>query len=129
MIFIVGLVAVYFAKKLWVFGLLALIMLVGYGLLMIVLNASVRDFTPEDKVGQFQGVRMIFYVLLPMVIGPAIGNKTIELFAKNYDLGTMLNDYGEATLVPIPTIFLAAAAVSVLIFIPLIFLQRQNKKR
>ena len=128
-IFIVGLVAVYFAKKLWVFGLLALIMLVGYGLLMIVLNASVRDFTPEDKVGQFQGVRMIFYVLLPMVIGPAIGNKTIELFAKNYDLGTMLNDYGEATLVPIPTIFLAAAAVSVLIFIPLIFLQRQNKKR
>ena len=128
-IFIVGLVAVYFAKKLWVFGLLALIMLVGYGLLMIVLNASVRDFTPEDKVGQFQGVRMIFYVLLPMVIGPAIGNKTIELFAKNYDLGTMLNDYGEATLVPIPTIFLAAAAVSVLIFIPLIFLQKQNKKQ
>ena len=128
-IFIVGLVAVYFAKKLWVFGLLALIMLVGYGLLMIVLNASVRDFTPEDKVGQFQGVRMIFYVLLPMVIGPAIGNKTIELFAKNYDLGTMPNAYDEVTLVPIPTIFLAAAAVSVLIFIPLIFLQRQNKKR
>ena len=128
-IFIVGLVAVYFAKKLWVFGLLALIMLVGYGLLMIVLNASVRDFTPEDKVGQFQGVRMIFFVLLPMVIGPAIGNKTIELFAKNYDLGTMLNDYGEATLVPIPTIFLAAAAVAVLIIIPLIFLQRQNKKQ
>lgn len=36
------------------------------------LTASVRDLTPPDKVGLFQGVRMFFCVLVPMVIGPLL---------------------------------------------------------
>lgn len=124
-VFIIGLILVYFAKSLVVFGLLAVIMLAGYGLLMIILNAAVRDFTPEDKAGQFQGVRMIFFVLLPMVIGPRIGSIVTEACAK----GTYINDFAEKVNVPPAEIFLASAAVSVLIFLPLAFLRKLWKAK
>ncbi|MCQ2476568.1 MAG: MFS transporter [Clostridia bacterium] len=119
-IFVAGLTFAFFAKSLGIFALAAIPVLVGYGLLMIILNAAVRDFTPEDKVGQFQGIRMIFQVLLPMVIGPAIGNFVIERFAD----GTYTNDYGEIVNVPVPAIFLASAIVSVVILIPVIALRK-----
>ena len=48
--------------------------LIGYVVLQIQLSAAVRDFIPEDKVGLFQGIRMIFAVLIPMVVGPMIGD-------------------------------------------------------
>ncbi len=128
-IFVAGLVAVFFAKTLGTFAVCALVMILGYGLLMIILNATVRDYTPEDKVGQFQGVRMLFAVTLPMVIGPKIGSWTISKFSYRYELGTMLNDYGETTFVPIPTIFLVSAIISVFIVIPLIFLKKASKEK
>lgn len=119
-LFVLGLAAAFFAKSLGKFAIAAIPVLVGYGLLMIILNAAVRDFTPEDKVGQFQGIRMIFQVLLPMVIGPAIGNFVIEKFAD----GTYTNDYGELVNVPVPAIFLASAIVSVFILVPVIALRK-----
>ena len=104
-------------------------MILGYGLLMIILNATVRDYTPEDKVGQFQGIRLLFTVTLPMIIGPKIGSLTISKFSNRYELGTMLNEYGESTLVPIPTIFLVAAIIAVFIIVPLIFLAKVTKEK
>lgn len=124
-IFIVGLTLVYFAGKniVW-FAVSALLALAGYGLLMILLGAAVRDFTPTDKAGQLQGIRMIFSVLLPMVIGPRISAYIIEAVA----VGTYKNEYGAETVIPAPHIYLAAAAVGVLIFIPLVFLYKEWKK-
>ncbi|NLX79560.1 MAG: MFS transporter [Clostridiales bacterium] len=131
-LFIIGLIATSQAKKLGAFAATVVMVFAGYGLLMIILNASVRDFTPEDKTGLFQGVRMIFMVLLPMVIGPPLGNAVIERFAPLHQLGTYYNDFGEAVYVPVPEIFLAAAIFSVLIGIPIFFLRKkakaQNKK-
>ncbi len=124
-LFIVGLVAAFFAKTLAVFAIAAVPVLVGYGLLMIILNAAVRDFTPEDKVGQFQGIRMIFMVLLPMVIGPAIGNGVTERFAA----GTYINEYQEAVNIPVPAIFLASAVVALFILIPVTALRKTWKER
>ena len=99
------------------------------GALMIILNATVRDYTPEDKVGQFQGIRLLFTVTLPMIIGPKIGSLTISKFSNRYELGTMLNEFGESTLVPIPTIFLVAAIIAVFIIVPLIFLAKVTKEK
>ena len=127
-IFIAGLFSASFTKKLWVFGLLALIIIAGYGLLMIILNATVRDFTPEDKVGLFQGVRMIFFVLIPMVIGPYIGNSVIEAFASKHAAGTFINDFKEVVTVPVPEIFVTAAIMGVLIFVPLVFIKKSVRR-
>ena len=92
---------------------------------MIILNAAIRDFTPEDKVGQFQGIRMIFYVLLPMVIGPRLGSFVTSKYADGY----YTNDYGELVEIPVPKIYLAAAAVALFIIIPCVFLFKEWKAK
>ncbi len=124
-LYIIGLCAAFFANKLVLFAICAIPVLAGYGLLMIILNAAVRDFTPENKVGQFQGIRMIFYVLIPMVVGPAIGNFVIN----NFPAGTYINDYGETVNVPVPGIFLASAIASVFILVPVIALRKTWKAK
>ncbi len=122
--FTIGLLTVFFAdRNLAFFVIGAVVMLMGYGMLMIVLNASVRDFTPEDKVGLFQGVRMIFVVLIPMIIGPAIGSFVTENFSNT----TYTNDYNEIVNVPVPEVFLASAIVGVFIIIPAVYLRKKLK--
>lgn len=123
--FIIGLVLVYFADKniVW-FALAAVIAIVGYGLLMIMLNAAIRDFTPEDKAGQLQGVRMIFSVLLPMLIGPRIAAYITDIYAT----AQYANDYGEMVNIPAPHIYLGAAIAGAFIVIPLFFLAKEFKK-
>ncbi len=125
-LFIIGLVLVYFADRniIW-FALSAVIALVGYGLLMIMLNAAIRDFTPEDKAGQLQGIRMIFSVLLPMLIGPRVASKITDIFAT----AQYQNEYGIMVDIPAPHIYLGAAAVGLLIVIPLFFLRKEWKKQ
>lgn len=124
LLLMVGLVAVYFAQDLIVFAIFAVVFLAGYGLITILLSAAIRDFTPEDKVGSFQGVRMIFGVMIPMIIGPAIGSAVTESFA----LKQYVNDYNETVNVPPPHIFIAAAAVALLVLVPLAFLIKEWKK-
>ena len=124
-IFVAGLALTYFAgKNFWFFAVSILLGLAGYALLMILLNAAIRDFTPEDKAGQLQGIRMIFSVLLPMVIGPRIAATVIDRFA----VDTYVNEYQNAVNIPVPHIYLAAAAIAVTIFIPLVFLAKEFKK-
>ncbi len=123
--FVIGLVLTFFADTNVVyFALAILVALVGYGLLMILINASIRDFTPEDKAGQLQGVRMIFSVLIPMLTGPGIATALTERFAT----AQYTNDYGEMVNIPAPHIYLGAAAVGLLIVIPLFFLIKEFKK-
>ncbi len=124
-LYLIGLVCVFFADdNILYFIYAALTTIVGYGLLMIMLGAAVRDFTPEDKTGQLQGIRMIFSVLLPMLIGPTVAEK----ISNAYSSTTYTNDYGEVLATPAPHIFLAAAAIGVIIFVPLVFLAKEFKK-
>ena len=97
--------------------------LVGYAVLTILLNATVRDYTPEDKVGQFQGIRMIFYVLIPMVVGPYIGDLAIQSSTRTY-----MNEYNVETPLPTEHMFFAAAVIAMFVFIPLIFLWKKGKQ-
>ena len=123
--YLIGLVLVFFADdNIFYFLLSAIVTIVGYGLLMIMLGAAVRDFTPEDKTGQLQGIRMIFSVLLPMLIGPTVAEK----ISTAYSTTTYVNDYGEILPTPAPHIFLAAAVIGVFIVIPLYFLAKEFKK-
>lgn len=96
--------------------------LVGYAVLSILLNASVRDHTPEDKVGQFQGIRMVFFVLIPMVVGPYIGDMAISNSTRTY-----LNEFNVETPLPTEHMFLAAAVIAIFVFIPLVLLWKNTK--
>ena len=66
---------------------------------------------------------MIFAVLLPMVIGPAIGAAVIKGSDSTYV------ELGQVKTVPTPEIYLAAAAVLILTVIPVILLRRREEKK
>ena len=97
--------------------------LVGNLVMGIQLNAAIKDFIPQGKAGLFQGIRMIFTVLLPMVIGPVLG----DLACRNSAI-TYANEYGVETIVPSSSMFLYAAIVSVFVVIPMIFLIKKGFK-
>jgi len=94
---------------------------IGYATLMIMLGAAVRDFTPEGKAGQFQGIRMIFNVLIPMILGPAIGS-----FASKNSGVTYIDEYNIEQIAPTSDMFIFAAVVAVFVFIPLAFLVKKG---
>ena len=97
--------------------------LIGYLVLTIQFGATVRDNIPQDKVGLFQGIRMIFVVLIPMVVGPTLGN----IAAKNSDVTYMEN--GAVKVLPTEAMFLYAAIVAALIFIPMLPYLKKDKER
>ncbi len=94
---------------------------IGYLVLTIQFGATVRDYTPPEKAGLFQGIRMIFFVLIPMVVGPAIGDIACRSVGASY-----INEYGIETLVPDAKMFLYSAVVAVLVFIPLLILKKKG---
>ena len=123
-LFVVGLVVSGFMKKLGGFAIGMAITFTGYGLLMILTNAAVRDFTPEDKTGMFQGIRMIFNVLIPMVVGPIIGREVCRISEITYT-----NEYGVVTSAPGNVMFWAAAVVGLFIIIPVAALMKKGFKK
>jgi len=50
-----------------------ILMLSGYLSGMAVFGAKIRELIPENMAGRFQGARIIGQVLIPGIIGPAIG--------------------------------------------------------
>ena len=90
--------------------------LIGYLVLTIQLGASTRDYTPQDNVGLFQGIRMVFSVLIPMVVGPTLGNIATK------------NTTGAEDVLPTKAIFLYAGVVALFVFIPMIALLKKEKK-
>ena len=123
-LFIIGLVILSTSTNIIVVLLGIAPTLVGYVVIQIQLTATMRDFIPEDKVGLFQGIRMIFVVLLPMVVGPAIG----DLACRNAG-ATYTNEYGVETIVPDATMFLYSAIIAILVFIPLLILKKKGLEK
>lgn len=78
--------------------------------------AWLKDLLPEQSRGKFLGIRMIFWIAIPMVIGPWIGSMLIQ----NFGIPTTLN--GQAGFVPVPLIFQVGSVISLLALIPLFFI-------
>ena len=79
------------------------------------LTSTFQDYIPKGAEGRFQGVRMIFTVLIPMVLGIAI--------AQIVGINSLdAHDAGQTT--PPFELFLAAAVIVVLAAIPLFFVFR-----
>ena len=98
-----------------------LLMLCGYLSGMAVFGAMLRDHTPQNKAGMFQGQRIIAQVLIPGIIGPAIGAAVL----KNAE--TIQNGDGTVSFIPNRNIFMAAFVAGVAIFLALIPLLKKRK--
>ena len=120
LVMFVGLSGMYFVRDMVPVIVAGCVMMSGYMLVTAVLNALIRDYTPEGKAGHFQGIRMIFAVLLPMIIGPRIGALAIRGSNSTYV------ELGVTKTVPTPAIYLAAAVVLLTVILPVIFLRRER---
>lgn len=120
-IMLAGLAGMYFVRSQAGVMVAGTVMMGGYMMVSAALGANIRDWTPEGKVGHFQGIRMIFAVMLPMVIGPAIGAAVIKGSDSTYI------ELGQVKTVPTPGIYLAAAVVLMLVFIPIFLLKKKEK--
>ena len=119
-IYLAGLVIMVFARGLIGVILAGLVMMSGWMLTTAAIAASVRDYSPIDRVGMVQGLRMIAYVLIPMVLGPFIGAAVIRNADEYYE------DLGQLKQVPTPGIFVAAAVVVLFVVIPVQALRRRK---
>lgn len=97
-------------------------MMGSYLVSMVILNAMGRDLIPEKYIGVFSGIRMIFFVMIPMVIGPFIGSMVIKQSSTTY-----VDAFGIIQSTPTPGIYLAGAIVGILAFIPLYFVIKYLK--
>ena len=100
-----------------------IVLMTGYLVSTAVLGAKVRDYTPEKEVGLFQGVRMIFVVLIPMIIGPLIGNALCRIGGTPYQ-----NEYDQTVYPPNKWLFLVTGIIFLCAVVPVILMIRKEKK-
>ena len=108
-----GYVLLYFFRGTALVFIGSLLMMCGYLAGAAVFGAVIRDNTPENRAGMFQGLRIFGQVLLPGIIGPAIGAKILENAEK------IIGDDGTESFVPNANIFLAALIAALVLCIML----------
>ena len=96
-----------------------LFMMTGYLSATASFNAVIRKYTPADKVGLFQGLRICASVLIPMLIGPWIGS---TICGGGALFGVPSNDFTVK-----PFVFFGGFIVILFILIPLFFLRKEHE--
>ena len=125
--YVVGGVSAFFLK--FTEGVLAKSLLLGFAATLVMgaslimtglLISTSRDYTPLDKAGGFQGIRMVFHVLIPMIIGPFIGDAVIK--------AVNLTDPITGNQLYPCELFLVSAIVSLFTLIPIFYIKRNMKR-
>ena len=111
-----GYVLLFFGRTTAPVFLGSLLMMTGYLTGTSIFSAMIRTQIPEEKAGQYQGIRIIGQVLIPGMIGPTIGKWVLR------NAETVTNNDGTTSFIPNEQIFLAAfiAGIAVLLFLSVI---------
>ena len=117
----VGYVGLYVFRATAPVFIATLIMMCGFLGTGAVIGAKVRTHTPENKSGMFQGLRIFGQVLIPGIIGPAIGAKILE------NAATIVGDDGTTSFIPNENIFLGALVALMAVWILLIPMFRRKE--
>lgn len=123
LLLIVGYIALYLFKQTALVFIGSLLMMCGYLSGTAVFGAVIRDLTPVNKSGMFQGLRIIGQVLIPGIIGPFIGSWVL----KNAE--TIVGGDGTVSFIPNENIFLSALIVAVILVVTLFIFERLQNKR
>lgn len=94
----------------------SLLMMTGYLTGMATFGAMIRDNIPKNKAGLFQGIRIIGQVLIPGILGPALGNRVLR------NSKMILNNDGTESFIPDIRIYIAALVVALLLLLILYFI-------
>ena len=120
MMLIAGYIVLFFTQNTVLVFIGSLLMMSGYLSGMAVFGALIRDNIPQGKAGCLQGIRIFSQVLVPGIVGPAIGSAVLS------SADTIVNGDGTESFIPNANIFLAAAIAALPVFI--VFFVLKNKK-
>lgn len=106
----------------------ACVFLIGTGYVLITQAGMiwVRGLFPEESRGQLEGIRVMAFTLIPMLLGTLIGNAIIKNTPQTdirYDV------YGHVIDVPQENLFLIAGGMVLLTLIPLYFAAKEYRRR
>ena len=118
-----GYILLYFFRSTALVFIGSLLMMCGYLAGTAVFGAVIRDHTPEGRAGMFQGLRIAGQVLIPGIVGPAIGAWVLR------NAETVIGDDGTESFIPNPNIFLAALIAAVVLGLFLALLLYIMKKK
>ncbi len=96
---------------------------IGYVLMLQTTTAWAKNLYPENQRGQYEGVRILFFVLIPMIIGPSLAGVVI-----NHAGLPFTNEFGITGMAPRANLFLYGAALALLTLIPLYFANKEQQK-
>ena len=99
----------------------SMLMLSGYLGSVACFGAAIRNNTPLDRVGLFQGVRIFAVVLVPMLVGPWIGSAISASSGAVAGFGVVGDGFTPSSL-----IFAGGAVVALLTFVVLFAIRRRE---
>lgn len=99
------------------------LMLGGYLGAVACFGAEIRNNTPGEHVGLFQGLRIFMVVLVPMVIGPWIGSAISASSGAIAGFGVVGDGFTPSSL-----IFAGGAVVALFTFAVLAIIRKQNRR-
>ena len=100
----------------------SLLMMTGYMTGMAIFGAMIRDRIPEGRAGQFQGIRIIGQVLIPGILGPAIGAWVLR------DAQQIVNNDGTTSFLPHEGIWAAALVTGAVLCVGLALIFRMVRR-
>ena len=101
------------------------VFLLGVGYILFLQSITVwgKQLYPEDSRGQFEGIRILFFVLIPMVVAPLISNPIIKAS------GEFVDENGFTAYLPTHTLLLVGAVLVLLTIIPIVFAKKYHDKK
>lgn len=103
------------------------IFVVGVGYVAILQTTKVwtKQLYPADHRGQFEGIWILFFVLIPMVLGSILGGAVVKTSGEQF-----LNETsGLMEYIPNGSIFIAGAVLILFSVIPFLFTFKWQKQR
>lgn len=119
---VVSLVLLSVSKSVPMLAIFITLSALGYIMNLQATTAWFKNLCPENMRGSVEGVKQIFYVLVPMVVGPLLALLVINALQV-----TVIVD-GIEIQAPTNTLFLVAGLFTVLTFIPLWFACKKGKE-
>ena len=107
-----------------------IIMGFGYVMFMSTIMVWAKSLYPANERGTFEGIRIIAFVLIPMIFGGIFSKIMISAFGKEKSyIDSASGVLIEGEKVPNESLFIAGIVIMALALIPLLILNKMQKKK